>query len=153
MAKPSRYHIEGDKVLNANNEVIFTEDANEDIRWKETADSHKKSLDYQDSYINVTNVDLRKFVKEVYNLSRPQGMGFLHFKEGDISEEIVTQILSRGNSHTPVSMDYVSGRACKMNVFKRPDGLFIRPEWYDHHIEDLKELLKRCNVEHELEAA
>ncbi len=147
MKKPSRYRVEDGKVFNEKNEVVFTEKP-EDVRWGLTAQSEKESLDYQDSYINISHVDMSKFVREVYNLSSPRGMGFLHFKEDGLSDEDVAAIIARG-----VRMDYVHGRACKMTVVKRPDGLFIQPKWYDHHIEDLKELLKRCNVEHELEAA
>jgi hypothetical protein len=35
-----------------------------------------------DNKIDITGVDMVEFVKKVYELSLPQGMGFLHYQEG-----------------------------------------------------------------------
>ena len=75
MVKTSRYRVEGKKVFNDNNEVVFTEDLEKKKIYRETAEMHKGRLDYQESLIDITGVDLKKFIKEVYNLSSPQGMG------------------------------------------------------------------------------
>lgn len=97
--------------------------------------------------INITGVDLKKFVKEVYNLSQPQGLGILHYREGGLTDEEAESILAEGTPHHPVDMDYVHGRACKMVVFNNDDKLTIPDRWYDHTDNQLIELLKRCGVD------
>ena len=95
--------------------------------------------------IEITGVDLKKFVQEVYKLSRPQGMGYLHYKDGDLPENQVAEILARGDKSKQfaVSMDYVLGRACKMTVHRQGDKLFINDGWFDHDPSDLQTLLSR----------
>ena len=84
------------------------------------------------SYLEITGVDLRKFVRAVYDMSEPMGMGFLHFKEGSLPDEDVDHILSLVHGDALVNMDYVRGRCCKMAVYKVGDRLFMRAKWYDH---------------------
>ncbi len=43
--------------------------------------------------IEITGVDLRKFIQEVYALSRPQGLGILHYQEGDLSDDEAKSIV------------------------------------------------------------
>ena len=88
--------------------------------------------------IDITGVDLVVFVKKVYELSVPQGLGMLHFKEGRLSDEEAKEIVGRGY----ISMDYVHGRACKMKVFKKDEKLYIPDRWYDHTDYQLNELLE-----------
>lgn len=98
--------------------------------------------------IDILNVDLLQFVKEVYALSHPQGMGHFHFQLGPLADEEAKAIInSREGNGIAVSMDYVRGRACKMTVWRAADGtLSIRDEWYDHTATDLAELLRRCGI-------
>ena len=96
--------------------------------------------------IDITEVNLKKFIKEVYNLSKPQGMGFMHYEEGELHDDIVSTILGQGDEDIAISMDYVNGRSCKMNVFKKDGKLFIRDDWYDHSTEDLRDLLERVGI-------
>lgn len=93
--------------------------------------------------IKITGLDLTKFVQKVYELSKPQGLGILHFQEGGLSEEDAKAIINREGKadRIAVSMDYVQGRACKMTVFREDGDLFIRPNWYDHSRSQLEELL------------
>jgi len=99
--------------------------------------------------IEITGVDLIKFVKKVYDLSIPQGLGFLQYKEfgltdGEAQACIRPEIpfpYNRYPKNIVVDMDYVKGRACKMKVFKKEDKLLIYNEWYDHTDKQLKELL------------
>lgn len=101
-------------------------------------------------YLEITGVDLRKFIKEVYNLSSPLGMGILQFREGELDEPTVDQILAwTGYPFIRLEMDYVHGRSCKMGVWQRGGRkrLFIDGDWYDHNDEQLAELLKRCGIE------
>lgn len=96
------------------------------------------------SYLNVTGVDLRDLAKAAYRFSRPQGLGFLHFEEGELSDEIAQQIIDDGKKYSGggISMDYVRGRACKFHVTVRNGEQFISGRWYDHSEGDLQDLLK-----------
>ena len=69
--------------------------------------------------IDITGIDLIKFVKEVYRLSIPAGLGRLHFKEGGLTDEEAEEILGvwKDDKQFALDMDYVRGRACKMTIF------------------------------------
>ncbi len=97
--------------------------------------------------IDITSVDLKKFVKEVYALSAPAGLGFLHFKPGELSDEDAQAVIDRGDDRIAASMDYVNGRGCKMTVFRNPHGkLEIGDSWFDHSPHQLDDLLERCGI-------
>ena len=90
--------------------------------------------------IDITGIDLIKFVKKVYDLSQPLGLGFLHYQEGGLSNEAAKELIKE-NDPFIVNMDYVKGRACKMKVFNKEGKLSIHDNWYDHNDNQLKELL------------
>ena len=97
--------------------------------------------------IDVTGIDLVEFAKVVYNLSRPIGMGCLHFTPEPLSTEEAEEIVS--NHHSPgvvLSMDYVKGRGCKMVVWENDGKLGIRDSWYDHTDEQFRTLLNQFNI-------
>ena len=97
--------------------------------------------------IDVTGIDLVAFAKKVYDLSSPLGLGFLHYTPEPLSDEDAKKcIIKKGN--VILSMDYVNGRACKMNILKERDTgkWIIRDEWYDHSEEQYKELLDYFNI-------
>lgn len=96
--------------------------------------------------IDITGVDLRKFVADVYDLSVPQGMGFLHARPGDLPDEVIDNILKNTPPAIAVSMDYVLGRACKMTVYRKEGALLIGAKWFDHSQEQLNELLRRHGI-------
>ena len=98
--------------------------------------------------IDVTGCDLRELVKAAYDLSRPQGMGYLHYVEGPLDEASVDEIVSRESprGHVRLSMDYVKGRAVKLTVFKDDEKLVIRSNWFDHSDELLNALLRRIGI-------
>lgn len=101
--------------------------------------------------IDITDVDLVEFVKEVYKLSSPQGLGFLHFTEEPLSDQEAKDIIGTTfDSCVAVSMDYIKGRACKMTVFIEGDRKVIPDSWYDHSKSQLISLLDKFNVEHDL---
>lgn len=104
-------------------------------------------MDMKDK-IEVTGVDMKKFVQEVYALSRPQGMGFIHFEEGPLPDDLADAIVAhrKDDSYIALSMDYVKGRACKMVMWRDGDKLVIRNTWFDHHPDDLRELLERVGM-------
>ena len=99
-----------------------------------------------ENMINITGVDLAKVVQEAYRLSTPQGLGFLHFQEGGLTDEEAASLIAFRDPRTPLTMDYVRGRACKLTVFKEGKELFIQNFWYDHSDEQLKELLEAIGV-------
>lgn len=103
-----------------------------------------------ENMIEITGVDLRALVRAAYDLSQPQGMGFLHAKDGPIPEEQVEKVIAKGEDYPrrPVSMDYVLGRAVKLTVFRDDDDrLWIYNRWYDHGDWQLTELLTQLGVD------
>lgn len=96
--------------------------------------------------IDVTGVDLVKLVQNVYSLSGPQGMGFLHFREGELTTQQAQALIWPGDLY-PVEMDYVHGRACKFRVMEKDDKLYTDAAWYDHTEDQLVALLKSVGIE------
>ena len=93
--------------------------------------------------IDVTNVNMIRFVQKVYEFSQPQGLGILHFQPGEITEKEAKSFIKDNGE---IALDYVKGRACKMFVTKQNDGLFIRNSWYDHTDSQLFELLDSVGI-------
>lgn len=102
----------------------------------------------QDEMIDITNIDLKEFAKKVYDLSRPQGLGFIHFQSGGLNEDEAQQLLDsrKNDSRLALNMDYVNGRACKMMVFRTGELLEINDNWYDHTDDQLQQLLAHFNL-------
>jgi len=94
--------------------------------------------------INITGVNLIEFAKEVYGLSVPAGLGWLHFTEGELTDKEAEEILDvwKNNKQFALDMDYIKGRACKMTAFRKENKLYIRSPWHDHTDIQLKKLLK-----------
>lgn len=100
--------------------------------------------------VEITGVDLRKFVQKVYELSHPQGLGYLHFQEGGLSDADADALLTpRERGDVLLHLDYVRGRACKMVIWRDEETgkLYIRNEWFDHSRRELKELLGAFDIE------
>ena len=93
--------------------------------------------------IDITDVNMVEFVKKVYELSRSQGMGMMHFVEGPMSDEDAQSLI---NDDRTVSMDYVSGRACKMYTRIQDGRIVINDSWYDHSDSQLAELLEHIGL-------
>lgn len=103
--------------------------------------------EFRNRRIDISNVDLVKFVQKVYELSIPVGFGILHYTPQPLSEQEAKTMINLSGP-TAVNMDYVKGRGCKMVVRREEDGkLSIANTWYDHTNTQLKELLKFCGVE------
>lgn len=87
-------------------------------------------------------------IKEAYNLSRPQGMGYLHFKDGELPDDELQHIKEtiRHQGTTYLSMDYILGRAVKLTIYQELSHFYIQNSWYDHSEDDLQELLNRIGV-------
>jgi len=93
--------------------------------------------------IDVTDVNMVKFVQKVYELSQPQGMGMLHYQSGGLTSAEATELI---NADGTVNLDYVKGRACKMYTRKKEGRLVIDDKWYDHTNEQLAELLEHVGL-------
>jgi hypothetical protein len=100
--------------------------------------------------IDITGVDLVKFAQKAYELSMPQGLGFLRFTPDPLSEDDAKKIVecSCRPGRIKLNMDYVSGRACKMIVWEKNGRLIIDDSWYDHTDEQLIELLDEFGIVH-----
>ena len=96
--------------------------------------------------IAITGVNLVKFAQKAYDLSRPQGLGFLHAQAGGLSEAEAKDLIS-DTGRIALHMDYVHGRACKVCVFRDlKDTLTIGDQWYDHTDAQLAALLQSLNL-------
>jgi len=101
--------------------------------------------------VEITGIDLVKFAQKVYDLSVPQGLGFLHFTNDPLSEAEAKDIVKSGDKKHPLSMDYIKGRACKMNVYVKDGKWFIHDSWYDHTNTQYKQLLESFDIQKETE--
>ena len=96
---------------------------------------------------DVTDVDTVELVKKVYELSLPQGMGFLHFNSQPLTDEEAQSLIAEDGE---VHLDYVRGRACKFSTYKEKDKFFIRYPWYDHTDQQFIDLLDHIGIKHDL---
>jgi hypothetical protein len=108
----------------------------------------------EDCFIKLPRDKLPDAIKKAFELSRPQGLGFIHHREGPLEEEAVQEIMSRGYNRLLADMDYVHGRSCKFHVRQSEDDGFmlLDPSWYDHSDYQLDELLTSLGVENPAEA-
>ncbi len=61
--------------------------------------------------IDVTKIGHAEALRRLYNASRPFGLGFLHFKDQDMTLEEAKQLLEQTNS-----FDYLYGRLIKVCI-------------------------------------
>jgi hypothetical protein len=100
--------------------------------------------------IEITGIDLVKFVQKVYDLSSSQGFGFLHFRPHPLSKFEALEIIKRGETFCGkwfLEMDYINGRACKMTAYIKDGKMYIGDSWYDHTDDQLNELLSTFKIE------
>jgi hypothetical protein len=102
-----------------------------------------------ENMIEVTDCNIRELVKAAYDLSKPQGLGLIHAKEGSLSDKDIDEIINQGSyANVVISMDYVYGRACKMTVFRDDENrMWIYKHWYDHSDHQLEKLLETCGID------
>ena len=101
--------------------------------------------------VTITRDNLPKVIAKAYELSQPQGMGFLHAKPGEIPDDVLQQILVRSDAgdnqyRKAIRLDYVQGRAIKLGIhFDADAGSYYLEDtghgWYDHSDEQWVELL------------
>jgi len=96
--------------------------------------------------IDITDVNLVEFAQKVYELSSPQGMGFLHYTDKPLTKEEAQSLIDE-HGHWALNMDYVKGRACKMTVGRKDGRLLISNSWYDHTDRIFQQLLNHFGIE------
>jgi uncharacterized protein with PIN domain len=98
--------------------------------------------------IDITGVDLIQFVKKTYELSKPLGLGVLHYNPSSLSDEEAKEIIAvfKNDKRIVVSMDYIKGRSCKMHVYRKGDKWMIQSPWYGHTEEQFHQLLSEFNI-------
>ena len=94
--------------------------------------------------IKITGCDLIQLAKKAYELSSPQGMGFLHYTSDPLNNEEAKQLIR--DDPFPLDMDYIKGRSIKLHVRKIDDY------WYDHTDEQYQELLKSIDIDFNFES-
>jgi hypothetical protein len=104
-----------------------------------------------DHYVSVPAARLPDLVRGAYDLSRPVGMGYLHYEPGALTDDEVQQIIAVPQMGSGVVyMDYVKGRCCKFNAWRDPEDpsvVLVDNRWFDHTENDLIELLTRAGVQ------
>lgn len=98
--------------------------------------------------LDITGVDIYQFMREVYAMSFPAGLGIHHYREGELDHDTIQSIVNeKCQGNALFVMDYVHGRCCGMVVWKDENGLlYIRDTWHRHTAEELDELLRRCGM-------
>ena len=94
-------------------------------------------------FIEIPKDKLLDAVRGAYALSRPVGMGMLHFREGDLDDATAQRIVEMPGGP---NMDYVHGRQCKFRVKQEGDRFFIAPRWYGHTHTQLVALLAKIDL-------
>lgn len=87
------------------------------------------------SKIKIKTTEVSDVIKALYNNSKPQGLGFLHYKEGEIESVELLDLINDFNRTDSIYLDYVAGRAVKCSIKKEDDGFVIGMtcnQWYDH---------------------
>lgn len=101
--------------------------------------------------ILVSRKNLPTVIAKAFDLSQPQGMGYLHYQPGPIPADTLRRILDNSDNATMpylrgVSLDYVEGRAVKLHIpYSEEDSthyLEERPHWYDHSDRAWRELVE-----------
>ena len=101
--------------------------------------------------IDISTVNIREWIQDVYALSVPSGVGAVlaaKDKTGPLTDEEVNTILaSTGDDNVLVlNMAVVNGRSCHMKVFWEYGGIAIKNVWPDHDYGMLLLLLKKHNI-------
>lgn len=97
--------------------------------------------------LEITGCDLYQLIRKAYELSQPQGLGFLHFRKDHVlSDDEIKPFIHHDTDNLAVYIDYLHGRAVKLTVYRHNygegDRLFLDNTWYDHTEDQLTELFK-----------
>jgi len=75
--------------------------------------------------IDISGIDKAELLAALYNASKPQGMGFLHFTPEPLPIEEARELLKGGSS-----FDYLKGRVMKVGL----EGNALDPRLYDRDL-------------------
>lgn len=91
--------------------------------------------------INIQGLNKAEVLAALYNASRPQGLGFLHFNPTAMTKEEAEKIL---NNHSPY-FDYLAGRVMKISLASNEldERLYDRDNGPGAALRALEELLTR----------
>lgn len=95
-------------------------------------------------FIDVTDLSTVKMIQAAYELSKPVGMGFMHYTSNPLTVEEAQEHI-RPNGF--VNLDYVLGRCCKFRIIVNNGKKYTPKSWYDHTEEDLKNLIEMAKSE------
>ncbi len=73
--------------------------------------------------IDLSKKDKAEVLVKLYNASKPQGMGLLHYKAKDMTKQEAQTLLDQGQSY----FDYLNGRVLKIDL----SGDTLDPWLYD----------------------
>jgi hypothetical protein len=98
--------------------------------------------------IKVSRASLPAVIAKAYELSQPQGLGFLHAQPGGIPTDKLAEILARSDGASitflkGVGLDYVQGRAVKLHIhYDEAEGHYVEDNgrWFDHSESQWQEL-------------
>ena len=81
---------------------------------------------------------LNAAIRAAYDLSHPQGMGYLHFNPKPMTEEQAQKIIDDQSKWGRINLDYVSGRAVKLTFYVDEEGHYVidGEGWFDHSDEN-----------------
>ena len=122
-----------------------------ETRWKNIEPEYDKPF----KVIDMTGVDRRELAAKAYEVSKPQGMGILHFTPGPLDTGTLNEIStdewsSVWGKNMFLKLDYVKGRALKVDVVRTEHDktnlpeeckLWMHADWYDHSPSQTLELL------------
>ena len=91
------------------------------------------------SMIDISKTNKADVLACLYNNSKPQGLGFLHYEDKDMSREEANRLLEARGDYK--FFDYVKGRVIKVNLSKDE----FSPSMYDR---DNGEGAAKCAIAH-----
>jgi hypothetical protein len=62
--------------------------------------------------IDISKLDKAEVLRKLFNRSKPQGLGFLHYTQTNMSSEKAQELLDEGHTY----FDYVQGRVMKVDL-------------------------------------
>lgn len=68
--------------------------------------------------IDISKHDKADVLSVLYNNSRPQGLGHLHFESKDMTKEEAQEILNKDRGRWTFYFDYLKGRVMKVDLSK-----------------------------------
>lgn len=77
--------------------------------------------------IDISNMDPADVLRKLYNASKPQGLGFLSYKEEIMTLEDAREWLAKFPEGHPPYFDYLNGRIMKVRIH----GDTLDPRLYD----------------------